>query len=101
MGSHMSTEAATELEQLTESVKGLKKRSFEEEDELLAAEGVPVGAFLDNAKFLLDAAEACVDSSAVGLGSVLANTASRITRDDAVASTVRALYASTHQKDDS
>ena len=99
MGSHMSAEAATELEQLTESVKGLRKRSFEEEDELLAAEGVPVGAFLDNAKFLLDAAEACVDSSAVALGGVLANTASRMTRDDAVASTARALYTSIRQKD--
>ncbi len=99
MGSYMSAEAAAELEQLTESVKGLKNHSFEEEDEILAAEGVPVDAFFDNAKFLLSAAEACVDSSAVALGCVLSNTASRMTRDDAVASTTRALYVSMRKDD--
>ncbi len=91
MGSYMSEEANTELSELTASVKGLKKRTPKEENDILVAEGVPIDALEGNAEFMLEAAKACVDSSAVSLGCTLAGSAARVLRDDAVIPALRAL----------
>ena len=90
---NLAIEAKNELEELLDSVKGLKRHTTEQEDELLRAEGVPVGALLENAKFLLEAGSACVDSSAVSLGCVLSASSARVMRDDAIVPVVRALNA--------
>ena len=88
---NMAIEAKGELEELLGSVKGLKRHTTEQEDEILRQEGVPVGALRENAEFLLAAGAACIDSSAVSLGCVLTASSARVMRDDAIIPVLRAL----------
>ena len=91
LDSTMADQAQMELEGLLGEVKGLQRHTPEEEAELLADEGVDVNALRDNALYLLECAQAAVDSGAVSLGGILAASASRIVRDDALLPTVRSL----------
>lgn len=91
LNSVMSEQAAIELEELLESVRGLQRHTFDEETALLEREGVPIRALRENAEFLLEVAKESVDSGAIALGCIVAAPAQRIVRDDALLPTVRSL----------
>lgn len=91
LGQSLAEQAKQELEELVDGVKGLQRRSLEDEDVLLEREGVPVGALRENNGFLLDLARACVNCDAVTLGCVLCASAQRVIRDDAIMPAIRAL----------
>lgn len=89
----MADAAAVELDDLLGAVKGLQRRTEAEEDEILRAEGFPVGALKRNCESMLAMAKASVDSGCASLGCVLAASAMRVVRDDALMPLVKSLSA--------
>lgn len=94
----MFQQAQAELEELVKTVKGLTRRSMEEEFALMEKDGIPAGALDENAAFMMDVAKAAVDSDAISLGCVLAAQAQRVLRDDAIIPTVNSLYGLTNRE---
>lgn len=91
IGFSLAEQAATELAELLEQVKGLQRRSPDDEYDLLKREGVPLDALRENALYLLEVAECAVDNRAYALASVLAASAQRTVRDDALLTVLKSI----------
>ena len=91
LGSQMADQAAEECAELVEGVKGLQRHSALKEREIMIEAGIPYDALHKNAEYLLKIAEEAVDSNSDALGTVLASSALRVIRDDALLPTIRSL----------
>ena len=91
LGSQMASQAEEECAELVEGVKGLQRHSALKERELMIEAGIPYDALHDNAQHLLKIAEEAIDSNNDALGTVLASSALRAIRDDAMLPTIRSL----------
>ena len=91
LGSQMADQAAEECAELVEGVKGLQRHSALKEREIMIEAGIPYDALHENAEYLLKIAEEAVDSNSDALGTVLASSALRVIRDDALLPTIRSL----------
>lgn len=91
LGSQMASQAEEECAELVEGVKGLQRHSALKERELMIEAGIPYDALHDNAQHLLKIAEEAIDSNNDALGTVLASSALRGIRDDAMLPTIRSL----------
>ena len=87
----MADQAAEECAELVEGVKGLQRHSALKEREIMIEAGIPYDALHENAEYLLKIAEEAVDSNSDALGTVLASSALRVIRDDALLPTIRSL----------
>ncbi|WP_350455230.1 tetratricopeptide repeat protein [Slackia heliotrinireducens] len=89
IGGPFTAYAEKEYGDLVEKVKGIRRRSFEENDELLRAAGVPIDQVEENIDFLFDCAVEFINHGHDEQGRVLLAHVSSIRRDDAFSMAVR------------